>query len=135
MFETPKKVTPLGAGVTSTEDRTIRRSARMVSPSTNLEMMRSMPNLCLLPLEHQFSYKGYDFFEKILKLRGSQMQTFKHSLICFDEKIYLRKAPNEIIYCLAIAKGNKIKIRINFEGDEEALAPYSIDLANPALNS
>lgn len=89
----------------------------MVSPSTNLEMMRSMPNLQLLSLEHQFSYKGYDFFQKTLKLSGSQMQAFKHSLLCFDEKIYLSKTPHQIIYCLAIAKGNKIKIRINFEGD------------------
>ena len=43
-----------------------------------------MPNLEMLLLEEEFAYKGYDFFDKIIKLKGTQLQKFKHSLICFD---------------------------------------------------
>jgi hypothetical protein len=70
----------------------------------------------------------------VLKLAGHQLQTFKNSLLCFDEKIYLKKTPTEAIYCLAIAKGSKIKIRVNFEGEEDAMANYSVDVDNPALS-
>lgn len=70
----------------------------------------------------------------MLKLPSSQLQTFKHSLLCFDEKIYLRKTPSEAVYCLALAKGSKIKIRVIFEGEEDCLAGYSVDMDNPALS-
>lgn len=132
IFETPKKLRPLLGSDLSTYDRS-RKSKKLMSPSTNLQMMKSLPNLELLPLEHEFSYNGYALFEKAIKLTGNQLQAFKHSLICFDEKIYLKKTANEAIYCLALAKGCKIKIRISFEGEEEGMNDYSVDMDNPTL--
>lgn len=87
-----------------------------MSPLADLQQVKSLPNLQLLALSEDFTYINYQLFKDI-GLKDSQLQVFKRSLLCFNEKVYLQKENKAAIYCLAISKSNRVKIRVSFEGD------------------
>lgn len=82
-FQTPTKRPQLKEEHINT-DYSTKASKRMMSPTTDLKLAKSLPNLELLHLEQDFNYNGYKFFEDCTKLTGKQLIQFKHSLICFD---------------------------------------------------